>query len=156
MMNLLFHLVGWTLFLTILCLLPLKLWCKIRKRRTSRIMNRVLLGAVILLPIMSQSQYMFLDEPLVDAARNGDYAQVKALLLLGANINCEADDGRGTALLAAIQGEHRDIVRLLVDRGANVNQAADASFTHGNETPLQAAAGQTDVIALLRRAGAKQ
>ena len=107
---------------------------------------------------------MFLDEPLVEAAGDGDYKQVDTLLRWGATVNCAADNGRGTALLAAIRGEHRDVVRLLIDRGADVNKSASGFLSKQEEctseeeecTPLQAATGQPEMIALLRKAGAKK
>lgn len=156
-MNSLMSLVALVLLLTILVLLPLKLWCIVTKRRSSRVVSWVLLGAFVLLPIISQSQYMFLDEPMVDAAGDGDYSKVDALLRWGAAVNCEADDYRGTALVAAIHENHPAIVRLLIQRGANVNQAVDGYF-YGRDkiTPLQVAASHADIIAMLRKAGAKK
>ena len=156
-MDLLLHIVAWILLLTILFLFPLKLWCVVRKRRSSRVVNWVLLSAFLLLPIMSQSQYMFLNEPMVEAAGDGDYKKVETLLRFGASVNCEADDGRGTALLAAIRGGHRDVVRLLIGRGANVNQVTLGFLSERDTcTPLQVAAGHPQMIALLRKAGAKK
>ena len=59
-------------------------------------------------------------EALRDAARAGDVAGVRALLDLGVSLEAEARHGQ-TALYFAADKGHLEVVRLLVERGANVN-----------------------------------
>lgn len=132
-------------------------WLGVRgkKRPHRREIGFVLLGMIILLPVLTQCHYMFLDEPLVDAAEDGNKAAAENLLNLGADVNDVADDGRGTALIAASFRNHPAVLRLLIQRGADVHKA-ETYFFNGNrlQTPLQAAEGHPEIIALLKNAGA--
>ena len=76
-------------------------------------------------------------QPLGDAAVAGDVAMVKLLLASGAKVNLQPEDKLmcGTALHAAANGGHSDIVDLLIAHGANVNAV------YRNGTPLHEAAG---------------
>ena len=113
------------------------------------------LVAGILLAVFSQSHYMFVQEPMVDAARDGDINTVNRLINSGADVNGEADDeGTGTALIGASAEGHADVVRLLIRRGADVNKSA--RYFGKNETPLQAAAGYPKIVAILKKAGATE
>ena len=60
------------------------------------------------------------DPPIVEAARRGDAARVKALLDGGADVNAFGSD-RTTALMAAAEAGREDVARLLMDRKADVN-----------------------------------
>jgi hypothetical protein len=93
--------------------------------------------------------------PLYDAAYEGNIKKVEVLLNNGIDVNVKGGGGLlndSNALDAASHMGHTDIVKLLLDRGANVNAA------HGNMgwTPLSSAAwrGHTDVIKLLIERGA--
>ncbi len=55
--------------------------------------------------------------PLQDAAYKGDVAQVRKLIEKGADVNAARNNG-GTALMAASEKGHADIVELLKSRGA--------------------------------------
>ncbi|KAF1837253.1 ankyrin [Decorospora gaudefroyi] len=59
-------------------------------------------------------------EEFYDAIEHGDIAAVKAMLDDGANIERKADDG-GTPLVIAIYELQWDIIRLLLERGANIH-----------------------------------
>lgn len=88
--------------------------------------------------------------PVVEAARNGDEAALRALVEEGVDVNATAGDG-STALLWA---SHRDLpesVELLIEAGADVNRANDLGAT-----PLWAAGenGGVAVAGLLLDAGA--
>jgi uncharacterized protein len=80
------------------------------------------------------------------------------LLDKGANIN--ANDAQGhTALIDAALLNHRDVARLLVSRGADVNTPSDLVI-HGKKTSLTAltiarSKGHQDIVMLLTEAGAK-
>ncbi|KAL4908831.1 ankyrin repeat-containing domain protein [Aspergillus multicolor] len=58
--------------------------------------------------------------PLIAGAHTGKLEMVRLLLRLGANIEV-VDDTLGTALLAAVAREPRDIVYLLLSSGANIH-----------------------------------
>lgn len=88
--------------------------------------------------------------PVVEAAKNGDEAALRALVEEGADVNATAGDG-STALLWV---SHRDLpesVELLIESGADVDRANDLGAT-----PLWAAAenGGMAVVDLLLDAGA--
>jgi ankyrin repeat protein len=120
---------------------------------------------------------------LIDAAKNADRAQLRALIQKKADVNAAAADGT-TALHWAAYRDDAESVDLLVRAGANVNAANDlgatplwnASMNAGTaivrklldaganpnlallagETPLMVAArsGKADVVALLLAKGA--
>lgn len=91
---------------------------------------------------------------LVDAAARGQWGKVLVLLDGGAPIESRADTARSrnaTPVLAATQGNHVDVVRLLVSRGANVNaqdEQRDSAFL------LASASGYTDIVQATLAAGA--
>ena len=97
---------------------------------------------------------MAADSPTIhDWAENGDYANVKQFLDHNPSLinSLHSEELPDTPLhLAAWQG-HVDIVRLLLDRGADVNARGD-----GGRTPLHYAAywGHLDVVELLIEEGA--
>jgi|CXWL01.1.fsa_nt_gi hypothetical protein len=59
----------------------------------------------------------YLDEGLVGAAITGDAREAEALLILGADPNARWEDGV-SALEKARNGNHQDVVRLLLEAGA--------------------------------------
>ncbi len=97
---------------------------------------------------------------LISAARSGDVATVKQLLAAG--VSPETRDLTGMSpLLAAGFGGHAEIVQLLLDKGADVNETHD-----GGATALQGAAmgppplgqggkGNVEVVKLLLGRGAE-
>jgi len=58
---------------------------------------------------------------LMVAARVGDYESVKALLDHGAKVDTTDPTYKQTALMIAVREDHADVVRLFVERGADVN-----------------------------------
>jgi DNA-directed RNA polymerase subunit RPC12/RpoP len=90
-------------------------------------------------------------ESIYDAANKGDLADVKRHLNSPhAVVNSKDAKGR-TALLRAVEGGHRNVVRLLVSKGGDVN-----TKSQDNNTPLVSAAcqGDLDMIKLLIKHGA--
>lgn len=87
---------------------------------------------------------------LVSAAETGDTAALKTELDCGANVNGVGAPSSATALMLACQQGHDQVVRMLLDRGA------DASLGQGGSTPLMSAAlwGYTDVVGVLLDKGA--
>jgi outer membrane protein assembly factor BamB len=91
-------------------------------------------------------------EQLLEAARKGDLAGAKRLLDKGVDVNAKTAYGM-TALGFAAERGHTDIVKLLLERKADV----DAQDTFYKSTPLSWAlmSNRTDVVGLLLKAGAK-
>src|SRR5579864_3382766 len=88
--------------------------------------------------------------PLIDAAREGDAAAVRALLAHGADPNEAAGNNGWSPIQHAIHTHQIASVQALIDGGANVN------FRDPNgETPLMMGAGYgyTDIVQLLLKRG---
>ena len=62
------------------------------------------------------------DGELIAAADKGRLADVRRLLAAGADVAARDQKGR-TALLAATQGNHVEVARVLIEAGADVNEA---------------------------------
>jgi len=90
------------------------------------------------------------DLPLVEAARNRDPQQVRALLNQGADVNGRSQDG-ATAILWAAHWNDVATARLLIGAGANVNAVNDFRVT-----PLSLACtnGSAPLVDLFLKAGA--
>lgn len=61
---------------------------------------------------------------MIRAAGNGNATRVESLLARGASVRARDDSG-ATALVRAAYGNHRDVVALLIDAGADVNRKDD-------------------------------
>ncbi|XP_033613197.1 ankyrin repeat domain-containing protein 29 isoform X5 [Fukomys damarensis] len=86
------------------------------------------------------------------AARRGNLALLKLLLNSGrVDVDCRDSDG-GTALLAASQYGHRQVVETLLKHGANIH---DQLYDGATALFLAAQGGYLDVIRLLLSSGAK-
>ncbi|UCD49555.1 MAG: ankyrin repeat domain-containing protein [Phycisphaerales bacterium] len=85
------------------------------------------------------------------AARRGDRKAVERQLALGVNVNSHHFWTSETALIEAAAHGHRDIVQLLIDRGADVNMKGEAWYG-----PLHAASagGYVEIVELLLDHGA--
>jgi ankyrin repeat protein/uncharacterized glyoxalase superfamily protein PhnB len=88
----------------------------------------------------------------VDACRNGDLSVVQQFLAVDSTLPRLRDTHGSTALHAAAARGHRDVVRLLLQHGADPN----ARDVGDNATPLHfaAGAGHIDVVRLLIDSGA--
>lgn len=90
---------------------------------------------------------------LVRAAEDGDASQVARLLDEGVPVDAPKKGGRGlTALDIAVRRGHAEVVRVLIEAGADPHQAV---HDYGELTPLTSAAsnGRTDMVAALLDAG---
>ena len=85
------------------------------------------------------------------AARKGNLKEVERQLALGVNVNSRHFFTRDTPLIEAAYNGHVEIVKLLIDRGADVNLKGEAWYG-----PLHAAAmgGHAEVVKLLLDNGA--
>ena len=89
--------------------------------------------------------------PLVDAARAGDVASIRALLAHGTDPNQPAGNNGWTPLLHAVHKHQIASVGALLDGGADINR-----MSPDRTTPLMMAAGYgyTDIVELLLERGA--
>lgn len=91
-----------------------------------------------------------MSEQLIQAAADGDTAEVVALLAAGADVDWQGDDGR-TAVMAATVGNHVDTVAALIDAEADVD-IRDARLD--NPFLYAGAEGLLDILRLAIAAGA--
>lgn len=92
-----------------------------------------------------------IDDDLFLATFLGDRAKVEALVQDGADVRVEKEDGV-TPLDLAIRRNHPEVVALLLDHGAVVNQAEFLSS--GTPLHLAASRGHVEIVALLLNKGA--
>jgi len=78
-------------------------------------------------------------ENLIYAATFGDVEGVRAALRAGANTNA-VDASRSSPLRAAAERGHLEVVKLLVDAGADLDLRPDSSWAGRGINPLSAAA----------------
>lgn len=90
--------------------------------------------------------------PLLKAAWDGEEEIVTLLLEAGAKINAKATDTGETALMNAVTREHTAIVKLLLEKGADVAPKNRFDF---NAFTSAVAAGKQDIAGMLLDAGAK-
>src|SRR3990167_10679708 len=93
-----------------------------RRRISGEKMNKVL--KILLISSVTFSLFSGPNEDLLDAAKSGNSVGVEAAIAAGADINTNIY-GTAALIVAAING-HTDIVRLLLDKGADIN-ATDVS-----------------------------
>ena len=113
------------------------------------IKRTALLTLVLLCPLTATAQDK--NEEFFAAARKGDAAAVKAFLDKGVDVNSKTRYG-ATALSYACDKGHVEVVRLLIERGADVN----VKDTFYGEVPLGWALshGHAEVVKLLLDKGA--
>jgi len=88
---------------------------------------------------------------LHDAAERGDVNRVKQLLNAGVDVNAKNNDYGSTALIVTSTVGHTEVVKILLEKGADVN-----SENKYGDTALMgaAAAGQTKIVKALLQKGA--
>ncbi len=94
-----------------------------------------------------------IDVDIFDAARNGDAQTVQDLLDGGADINARSEYGEGTALIVAVLGRHPEVVRVLLDRGADPNIRLQGFVT---ALDLAMISGMEDIIEMLKAVNADE
>lgn len=113
--------------------------------------GRILYGALFLLAAAAFAGWMLMpglrfsddDERLFRAARHGDRAGVERALAAGVALDHVAPVDRKTALFRAAVFGHDDVVRLLLERGADP-QARGADGRNALETVVAARADEHD------------
>jgi len=136
---------------TVMLLLPRALYCLIA----------LAIGAAVTAPARSQAAHLAHPSSmpaspkppskqvlaLFDAAERGATPKVKALLDKGVSAKVQAPNGLTPLILASMMN-HPDTVKLLLDRGADVNAALRPGGYIGGSTPLiMAASGFTNILA---------
>jgi Ankyrin repeats (3 copies) len=114
--------------------------------------------------ILPGLQFSDQDEQLFRAARHGDRAAVEQALSAGASLDHAAPVDRKTALFRAAVFGHADLVRLLLERGADANavgsdgrSALDVVIAARAEEKDAAVASSLDAVAaVLREAAGRQ
>ena len=83
-----------------------------------------------------------------------DLEKIQLSIEHGADLNARSNDGRAPLLIAAGRAGSRDVVKLLLDHGANPSLSATSN--NGNRTPLSEAASTGDdaVLRMLLERGA--
>ncbi len=124
------------------------------------------IAAIAVLLVIGLTIFAMIGSPeaaLVIAAKDGTIAVVRRELANGVDANAQGETGF-TALMAAAQRGHKEIVELLLDKGANVNLKVAFERTLGkqkikisNATPMYvaSASGQTEVAELLISKGGR-
>jgi len=85
------------------------------------------------------------------SARNGHLNTVEFLLRSGAKVDILADDRRSTALIDSAMERHKDVIKTLIDAGADVNiKNGDGQ----NALIIVVGAGDAEIVEMLVKAGA--
>jgi ankyrin repeat protein len=112
--------------------------------------GRFTLALLLTLPVVVTTAVPAADRRVVDAAKEQDWPQVRALLNQHADPNIRSGDG-STALLWAAHWNEPDVAGLLVRTGADANAANDFQATPLSEACTNASA---PLVTLLLKAGA--
>jgi ankyrin repeat protein len=92
--------------------------------------------------------------PLMRAAAANDFAAARLLLEHGANVNARSDDGRTPLLIASGLAGGVDLVKLLIEKGADVNAHAPGLVVDITTLSEAAYTGDVPVFRALVDAGA--
>ena len=100
--------------------------------------------------LSSEDENASTGDELLQAARDGDLAEVERLLEAGADVNLQGDYG-GTALMAAAARGYTEMAELLISAGADVNLQSDYGWT---ALMVASKYGYTEIVEMLINAGA--
>jgi hypothetical protein len=99
----------------------LALLMRLKYRKFSKLV--IITASIFLVLFLASGSWIFyiyfLNEPLAIAAGEGDISKVAFLLKLGASPNAEGPDATLTALTGAAENGRADVVKLLLQKGAD-------------------------------------
>lgn len=84
---------------------------------------------VVLFTLVSAKSFADSKTPLMKAASEGDKSTVQKLLKTKADINAEESEERRTALYFALQNEQQEIIKLLINSGARLENLSEDKET---------------------------
>jgi uncharacterized protein len=121
-------------------------------------MKRILFSIVFifLIPaIFSEADISDKNAQLIQAAEKGNLQDVLTALTNGADVNVKNIKNVTVLMIASTNGS-TDVVKLLLDKGANLN--AKATINNVDYTALKIAKmkGKKKIVEILERAGAKE
>ena len=113
-------------------------------------------------PFQKKAQSMYLEakqdneKKLANFARKGNSEKVCHILAIGVDPNCKSNKSKYTPLYWAIIKNHTEVVKLLLQAGADPNQVIGGLMVGRRDLPLDLAVtcGNKDVVQLLLKAGA--
>jgi hypothetical protein len=85
------------------------------------------------------------------SARNGHVSTVEFLLRSGAQVDIIAEDRGSTALIDSAMGRHKDVIKALIEAGADVNVTSKDGQT---ALIIVVGAGDEEIVEMLVKAGA--
>ena len=121
-----------------------------------KVLVTIFIGLLVVGCGPGSSIHKFMKQPNIhEAAAEGNIKRVKQHLVEGVDVNAKYKDG-WTPLHMAAEGGHREIVDLLIAKGADINATAGAGGDGEGWTPLHEAAekGHKEVVGLLILKGA--
>jgi ankyrin repeat protein len=135
----------------------MKKWCP---------MKRILFSIVciFLIPaVFAEAGMADKNAPLIQAAEKGNLPEVQVALDNGADINATLIKKyygifvKGvTALIAASENGHAEIVKLLLNKGANLKAKTTIDDIDYTALGIAKMKGKKDIIEILEKAGAKE
>lgn len=84
---------------------------------------------IILITTVSAKSFAETKTPLMKAASEGDKATVQKLIKAKTNINAEDPEERRTALYFALQNEQKEVIKLLIENGARLENLSEDKET---------------------------
>ncbi len=127
----------------------------LRIRRAAKLLGVIVIAGLALLWFAAcarnASFFGEVQNPFLSAVQAGDVKTAKRLLEQGADPNLDQEGF--VALVAAADAGHEDMVALLLARGARVDQR---DFDHRTALSAAQARGHTEIVKMLKKAGAEE
>ncbi len=104
----------------------------------------------------SEKESLYDTTPMMAACKDGNLLMVQELVKAGAEINHVGGNGK-SPLQIAVENGHGEVVKVLVENGANLEIKSGTSYLQFTNTPICFAAlsDQTEMVSLLASLGAK-
>lgn len=117
---------------------------------------RIMAGLIVLLGCFphTTAQTRAIDKQFLDAVQNRDVAKINEALSQGANVNAHETTNGHFALQYAINWPDASLVKLLLDKGANVNEADELGYTALIDASREGGPEYTTIVKQLIERGA--